>query len=414
MKILWITNTEIPLVSVALNKSCSVFGGWLDWLSRKLVQEGHEMTFLYPSSKKVQYKGNRFSAYSTTIQEFEKVTEELLTSKGFDVINCFGTEGQHIEGFLNAIVKEHIEGKVLVSIQGLAYAYSFHFAPMLPPFVLYGLNIHDMLLGSILQQKKKLAKQGNVEKKLLEKVSYVGGRTFWDKMAVEIINPNLHYHVCHEALRDVFYDGAMWNPSKMEKGSIFVSQSYYPLKGFHFLLEALVFVKKYYPRIKVYTTGYDLLGNSFKGKLKMSGYKRYLRNLIHKNQLEKNVCFLGQLSASEMHDKYLSSNVFVSCSSIENSSNSIGEAMILGCPVITSNVGGSPSLIHHEKDGLLYQYDAPYLLAGYILKVLLDDSYALQLGKEAHLAAEKFNDRDQVYKDYLAVYSEIMKKKEEK
>lgn len=411
MRILWITNNEIPLVSEVLHNKCSAFGGWLDWLSRKLVQEGHEMTFLYLSPKNVRYKESAFVAYSAPINDFEHVVDELLSKNDFDVINCFGTEGPHVEGVLNAISKNHLEQKVLVSIQGLAYACSYHFIPMLPYSVSMGFNLHDLFLGSVKHQKNDLRKRGTVEKRLLEKITFVGGRTFWDKMSVEIINPHLHYFVCHEALRDVFYDGSLWNPGKMERGSIFVSQSYYPLKGFHFLLEALVFVKKYYPQVKVYTTGYDLIGKSLKGKLKMSGYKRYLRKLIVKNKLQENVCFLGQLTASEMHDRYLASNIYVSCSSIENSSNALGEAMILGCPVIASNVGGTPSLVQHEKNGLLYQYDAPYLLAGYILKVLKDDNYALQLSMAAHLFAEKFNNRDQVYNDYITAYSEIMKQK---
>ena len=40
-------------------------------------------------------------------------------------------------------------------------------------------------------------------------------------------------------------------------------------------------------------------------------------------------------------------------SSVENSSNSMGEAMLLGVPVVASRNGGIPSMITEEEEGAL-------------------------------------------------------------
>ena len=69
-----------------------------------------------------------------------------------------------------------------------------------------------------------------------------------------------------------------------------------------------------------------------------------------------------------MKERFLKSNVFVSPSTIENSPNSLGEAMLLGIPCISSDVGGVKNLLKHEEEGYVYQTDAPYMLAYYVKK----------------------------------------------
>lgn len=69
-----------------------------------------------------------------------------------------------------------------------------------------------------------------------------------------------------------------------------------------------------------------------------------------------------------MKQEYLKASVFVCASSIENSSNSISEAQILGVPCVASYVGGTPSLIPNNMCGEMYRYDDDKMLAFLILK----------------------------------------------
>ena len=56
--------------------------------------------------------------------------------------------------------------------------------------------------------------------------------------------------------------------------------------------------------------------------------------------MEDKIEFLGRLSAEGMKQAYLDANVFVMPSTIENSPNSLGEAMLLGVPCVAADVGG--------------------------------------------------------------------------
>lgn len=111
-----------------------------------------------------------------------------------------------------------------------------------------------------------------------------------------------------------------------------------------------------------------------------------------------------------MVEQCFKANVFVSSSTIENSSNSITEAMMVGTPVIASYVGGTPSLIEHKKTGFLYPCDASYLLAYYVISIFEDDEMAIRLSHNAYHVMKMRHDREKILHQLRTIYDEIMKK----
>ena len=67
-----------------------------------------------------------------------------------------------------------------------------------------------------------------------------------------------------------------------------------------------------------------------------------------------------------------SSNVFVSASAIENLFNFVGEAMLLGCPVVSFCVGGVPDMLAHGLEGFLIRLDpyVPFTMGPLLILVL--------------------------------------------
>ena len=111
----------------------------------------------------------------------------------------------------------------------------------------------------------------------------------------------------NETLRSSFYEGD-WDIDTCVPYSIFMSQGDYPLKGLHFVLQALPKVLEKFPDTKLYIAGNNLTkSESLKDKIKISGYGKYLKILICEYNLQDKVQFLGRLSAEEMKDRFLKS-----------------------------------------------------------------------------------------------------------
>ena len=129
-------------------------------------------------------------------------------------------------------------------------------------------------------------------------------------------------------------------------------------------------ILKEYPDAVVYTTGKNPLS---KPLVKRRGYEAYIVRLIKKYRLEDRIIYLGYQNQEQMADLYLKANVFVLPSSIENSPNSLGEAMMIGTPCVAADVGGVGNFITHKEDGYTYQSDAPYMMAYYIKMIFEEE-----------------------------------------
>ena len=178
------------------------------------------------------------------------------------------------------------------------------------------------------------------------------------------------YHFGGETLRPVFYENTIWNYETCRPHSIFLSQAYYPIKGLHMLLKAMPLVLRHYPDATIRIAGSNIArtNGGIIDTLKISNYGMIIRKLINKYKLEKTITFTGALDGDGMRKEYLNSNVFICPSSIENSPNSIGEAQVLGVPVIASYVGGVCDMMRGGEHWL-YRFEEIEMLAYKICEV---------------------------------------------
>jgi glycosyltransferase involved in cell wall biosynthesis len=75
------------------------------------------------------------------------------------------------------------------------------------------------------------------------------------------------------------------------------------------------------------------------------------QNLAKKLQIE--VKFSGKLSKEEWIELSQDYNIFINTTNFDNMPVSVIEAMALGLPIISTNVGGIPFLIENGRDGIL-------------------------------------------------------------
>lgn len=325
-----------------------------------------------------------------------------------DIIHIFGTEFIHSYAMLKACEEIGVLDKAVISIQGLVSVIAKHYWAFLPQKCLHRYTFRDLLRhDNIYWQKRKFEKRSVYEIKALQLARHVIGRTDWDRACVNRLNPDVQYHFCNETLRPAFYEN-VWSLERCERHSIFVSQCSYPIKGFHLMLEAMADIVKQYPDAHLYTTGKNPLSLTFVEKIRQTYYNKYLSALIKKYQLEKHVTFLGTLNEHQICERYLKSHVFVSASSIENSPNSVGEAMILGMPVVSSDVGGVKNLLKHGKEGFVYPADEPYMLAYYVMRIFENDELALSISKNARAHAQNTHDRVENLNSLLSTYQTLL------
>ena len=411
MKILWITNVALPDVSKDLDTQPSPFGGWLTGYLNEILKKDIHLVSVFPYGKNVQGNFENITYYGFKAKSEKKELLEyfvnIIDKEKPDVIHIFGTEFLHSNLMVKASKKLSMLQNTVVSIQGLVSLCAKHYFAFLPRRVINGFTLKEILKrNNIKNSALKFKKQGVSEVETLKEVKNVIGRTDWDEAAVKQINPNINYHFCNESLRDGFYNKE-WSLENCEKHSVFVSQSSYPLKGFHLMLEGFKEIVKKYPDAKLYTTGKNPLTLKGKDKLKQSFYSKYLGKLIKKYKLENNVEFLGFLSEEKMAERFLKSNVFVSPSSIENSPNSVGEAMLLGVPTVSSDVGGVKNMLTHGKDGFIYPADEPYMIEYYVSKIFESSDLAKEISKSAKEHAEYTHNRFLNGKTLMEIYNNI-------
>ena len=338
------------------------------------------------------------------LRDLETLSEQVRP----DVLHIIGTERRYAYE-LARMVGMH---KTVVSVTGLVsvlekHAYGgidvLHFA--LP-------SLGDILRGGgPVRERRRFIRQGRYERKLLQQAECVMGRTTWDYACATQINPAIQYIRCGEILNPL-YALKRWDVRKKQKHRIFVSQGAYALKGLHMLLEALPYLFGKYPDCTVYIAGTDLTRcEGMTDRLKRTTYARFLMKRMKQLNIAANrVHFTGPLNAEEMVEQYLSCHVFVLPSAIENSPNSLGEAMRLGVPCVASCVGGVQDMLRDRVDGFLYPFDEPYMMAHYMERFFESDELCVQMGSHAREHAAKRFQAQEVVETTLQVYRKIVEK----
>ncbi len=419
MKVLWVTNLPLSEASSLFKIPYQPFASWLENSSKLLsYQKDINLSICFPVQKAINENTN---IKSTSISYYPfylknptlntnnlKIISNILSVVKPDIVHIHGTEMFH--SFLFAKVCSDLNIKFVISIQGLLSFYEKHFYSGLPISVIYGSSFRNLLKSdNVFKQRKYFIKKGSIEQKTISLAKYVIGRTTWDLACSKQINPRIQYYNCNEILRESFYK-EKWSLENCEKYSLFMSQGHYPIKGLHFLLEALTIVLKSFPNAKLYISGKNIIKNTkFLDRLAITYYGLYIKKLIKKHNLHNKVVFLGPLNENEIVKQFLKANIFVIPSSIENSPNSLIEAKAIGLPSIASYVGGIPDLINHKYDGFLYQHDSTYMLAYYINLIFSDENLAKSISINSRNNALKEYNSSDIIKDLVNVYFAIIK-----
>lgn len=413
MKVLWIVNIVFPEICPSLKLPKTVIGGWLSSYRRILkkyypnVQLFIISPFLGRTESKIAFEGDVFYVFPQCYDEKQREGYFLSLYNEIepDVVHIHGTELQHSLSFVKACGTK----RTLVSIQGLvSICTKYYFAGIKTSEWISNITLRDILkCDTIYNRFNSFKERGTSEVALLKLVKNVAGRTTWDKANLLYLNPNVRYFKLDEVLRSPFYENK-WELARCQRHSIFLSQVNMPLKGLHIMLMALPVILNRYPDTEVFLCGDDY---SLKPFYRRDGYWNYIASLIKKYKLRKHLHFLGCLDENTMVKHYLSANVFVCPSSIENSSNSVCEAQILGVPVVASYVGGMMDLIDNGVTGLLYRFEEYSMLADKVCSIFENDDFACSLSANSRISALERHDSKRIADRLFGIYTNLMEDK---
>ena len=313
-----------------------------------------------------------------------------------DIIHIHGTE----ESF--GLISDYIRDiPIVFSIQGMITPYKEKFFSGIPKEYAYKFDsLYDKVKGvGIKNLYQSFCYRAEREKQYLSQANYIFGRTFWDKDCTLTLNPERKYYVVNEILRPEFYKKKWKGFFSDDKIKIVSTISGGIYKGMETVLKAACLLKQYGNlKFEWHIAGYTSSTKWVRICEKMTG-------ILAK---DCNIVFHGRIDAEPLSDLLCKSDIYVHVSHIENSPNSVCEAMILGMPVIASYAGGTASLLKHEEDGILYQDGDPYVLAGAIIEMQQNPTMAYKYAQTAREHALNRHDKKQIVKEVIEGYSDII------
>ena len=124
------------------------------------------------------------------------------------------------------------------------------------------------------------------------------------------------------------------------------------------------------------------------GPKKDDSYAKTLQ-FAKKNNVE--VIFTGKLSKQEWIELSKDYNVFINTTHFDNTPVSVIEAMALGLPVVSTNVGGIPYLLEQNVNALLVDDDDVDGMTNQIKHLFTEPNLALNLSKKGKESVESFD-----------------------
>ncbi|MCF6353713.1 MAG: glycosyltransferase family 4 protein [Candidatus Polarisedimenticolaceae bacterium] len=109
--------------------------------------------------------------------------------------------------------------------------------------------------------------------------------------------------------------------------------------------------------------------------------KQALEILVEQLKIGKAVTFTGRLANEQMAELYRTADIMINPSLADNMPISILEALASEVAVVSTNVGGIPYLVEHEKTALLVEPGAHETMAEAICQLLGDDEKSQQMVK---------------------------------
>jgi len=416
LRVLWFTNT--PSLSAGHLNNKSIGGGWIGSLEAELskipsIQLGVSFNFdgeikpfnlrgteyypVYLPATKSKIR-SLVTRWRTPIQNESDIQPYLDIIHQFkpDIINIFGTEG------VFGLITSKTDIPCIIHLQGNLIVYDLKWHSGLTAVDVFRYSKKsDLLKGfGVFYQYRLNKKEAERERRIFHQCKFVMGRTDWDRRITSVLSPDCKYFHCDEMIRAEFYSHK-WVPKERKTNYILITTIRNNIyKGLETIFECKRILDEINAECKIV---WKIAGINEADEISYL-LQRKFRASFDENRIQ----LLGPLQEKELINEMLEADVFIHPSHIDNSPNSLCEAMLLGMPVIATFAGGIPSIVENKKEGLLVQDGDPYALAGAIMELKKNRSYANELRVNARDKALRRHDPKRIVNDLINIYSSII------
>ncbi len=417
MRVLWLCSTP-ALGAELLGVPATHGGGWVAALEAAIKERpGIDLSIGFPWNesrvRQIEAGRHRYLPYpryprgsrlrrllvdascrlepASEIEHLERVVELSRP----DLIHVWGTEA------FFGLLAERCSLPVLVEIQGVRTACAEAYCSGLTRLDLLRYGSPKRLLNgrSLLHTYYRYRRSAVRERRILGRARFVSGRTEWDRLRCAALAPCARYFHCDRVLRPSFYR-ARWRRG-IRNGPLRVVST---LRG------------NAYKGIETVAGAAALLERTLGRGLEWSLIGiRPGEEVHHVVERKLGVSFerlgiklVGRQPVEQVVRRLLDGDLFAMPSRIENSPNGLCEAMMVGMPVVSSDVGGVPSLLEHGREGLLVPAGDPSALAGALRRLAEDHQLAERLAAAARRRARKRHDRSTVAATLEGIYREVL------
>ncbi len=414
MRILWFTGVQLPAVTGHnLNRA-----GWQEGLRKSLYEFHPEVQLCIASFGSEDYEpfieenasyyniyrnpppSNRWKRLTKNWKHLTYDKEELdrcieiVEVVQPDLIFIFGTENPF------GLVANRFPVPVVISIQAVVNGLVKNIFHGLTSFELFSeLFTKETITGEgIYHRYWQLRKLSEMEKLIYNRCIVFDGRTTWDRKWLNRLNRKAIYFHIDRVLAEEFYNQT-WDIENTKEKLIFTTSSNAAFKGGITLVRALIeLVKRGRKDVHLRIAG--IHPSSIVGK--------NIVKLINRHKLHDQVTILGRIQPSEIISEMMKARVFVLPSHMDNSPNSLGEAMLMGMPCVASDVGGIPSMLKDGEEGLLYHHTNIQELATKIEEILDNPELSIKLGAHAKTTALIRHNPAKIANETLDMYHQVI------
>lgn len=127
------------------------------------------------------------------------------------------------------------------------------------------------------------------------------------------------------------------------------------------------------------------------GPNKGDGSLRAMQEVASRLNVAGRMTIIGGVAKTTVGGWMGQADIFLNTTNVDNAPISVLEAMASGLCVISTNVGGIPYMLEHERDALLVPPDDAEAMAAAVRRVLTEPGLAESLSRNARRKAERSN-----------------------